>query len=65
MMPAPTIEMAIGRKIRVLANFSNRVRSTRNAYTRPTIVETSGTRMTQSRVLRRTMRYCGSVKIFA
>ena len=62
MIDAPTSEMAIGRKTRILAAFSNRVRSTRTAYTRPISVATIGTVITQIAVLRSTTWNWASVK---
>ncbi len=62
MIDAPTREMAIGRKISALANFSNRERSTSTAYTSPMNVATIGTSTTHAAVLRSTLSCWSSVK---
>jgi hypothetical protein len=62
MIEAPTREIAIGRKISALANFSYLDRSTSTAYTSPINVDSVGTRATQSAVLRSTLSCSVSVK---
>ena len=63
MIEAPTNEMARGRKISVLANFSVRAPSTAIAYSRPIATEVIGTIATQKKVFRMTIRMSGWVNI--
>ena len=63
MIDAPTSEIAMGRKISVLASFSKRVRSTSTAYTSPTAVATVGTSSTHRAVLSRTTWNPSSVRM--